>query len=277
MEGGQSVMNNKCEGRHSLAVIGSKISVTDYTDLSAWILEQASNAGTFAVDFANAYVITLRRHNRHFSGLYEAIDVTVPDGMPLLWIMNLKGANLNDRVYGPIFTRKFLSLCPPGKTHYLLGGSEECGLRFRERMLSLNPSLEFVGGYHGVCSAEGVLANDHEVLTEIRAKRPDFIWVGLGTPKQYGWIARAKTQIDHGIILAVGFAFDVNAGMKTDAPQWMQKMGLTWLHRMISEPRRLAGRYLKYNFLFILYLVIGLFRRAEKDTLLGCGHQIRRL
>ena len=57
------------------------------------------------------------------------------------------------------------------------------------------------------------------------------------------------------MILTVGFAFDVNAGMKTDAPAWMQRLGLTWVFRLGSEPRRLAGRYARYNLLFLYYLV----------------------
>jgi N-acetylglucosaminyldiphosphoundecaprenol N-acetyl-beta-D-mannosaminyltransferase len=132
--------------------------------------------------------------------------------------------------------------------------------------------LEFVGGYHGACSPDGVLEDDEEVLAEIKAKRPDFIWVGLGTPKQYGWIARTKHRLDHGTLLAVGFAFDVNAGMKPDAPAWMQKYGLTWIHRMVSEPRRLLGRYLKWNSLFLAYSAwdamkrTGLHRRTFTAT-----------
>jgi hypothetical protein len=120
-------------------------------------------------------------------------------------------------------------------------------------MMALNPALEFIGGYHGKCSPEGHLEEDDAVLEEIRAIRPDFIWVGLGTPKQYGWINRIKPKLDHGVMLAVGFAFDVNAGMKSDAPAWMQRCGLTWFYRMASEPERLLGRYLKWNTLFLVY------------------------
>ena len=66
-----------------------------------------------------------------------------------------------------------------------------------------------------------------------------------------------------GVILTVGFAFDVNAGMKPDAPLWMQRVGLTWVFRLASEPRRLLGRYLRYNFLFLFYLAVdGLRGRA---------------
>ena len=91
-------------------------------------------------------------------------------------------------------------------------------------------------------------------MAELERLSPDFIWVGLGTPKQDAWVKRQKSQLRRGIVLSVGFAFDVNAGMKPDAPPWMQRWGLTWLFRFASEPRRLAGRYFKYNSLFLWYL-----------------------
>jgi N-acetylglucosaminyldiphosphoundecaprenol N-acetyl-beta-D-mannosaminyltransferase len=243
-------------GLSNFPVIGLEILATDYNKLSKRLYDLAKTGSMpIAVDFANTHIVTMRRHDSEFAHLSKCIDMTVPDGMPLVWAMNRKGAGLKDRVYGPTFTREFLTSCPEGVTHYLVGGSEECGRRFHERMIALNPSLNFIGGYHGPCSPDGILKDDAAVLAEIREKKPDFIWVGLGTPKQYGWIARIKPKLDHGVMLAVGFAFDVNAGMKPDAPAWMQRAGLTWLYRMGSEPRRLIGRYLKWNTLFILYLL----------------------
>jgi N-acetylglucosaminyldiphosphoundecaprenol N-acetyl-beta-D-mannosaminyltransferase len=236
----------------TVSVLGTDLLITSYKDLAGRLLK-ALKGRPLAVDFANTHVITMRRHEIEFASLASSMDLTVPDGMPLVWAMNARGAALRDRVYGPTFTRKFLEQCPSGLSHYLVGGSEECGQRFRERMLALNPSLHFVGGYHGRCSLEGVLEDDAAVLAEIQEKKPDFIWVGLGTPKQYGWIHHLKPRIDHGVVLAVGFAFDVNAGMKPDAPAWMQARGLTWLYRMASEPQRLVSRYLKWNTLFLCY------------------------
>ncbi len=249
----------------TLPILGSPLTVTSYAGLSEKVIEFVERGGgVLAVDFANTHVITLRRHEPEFAALTKSIDLIVPDGMPLVWLMNAKGAGLKDRVYGPSFTRKFLQHCPAGLTHYLVGGSEECGEKFRARMLVLNPTLQFVGGYHGRCSVEGLLEDDEAVLRDIQEKKPDFIWVGLGTPKQYAWMHRIKPQLDHGVLLAVGFAFDVNAGTKPDTPEWMQRMGLGWLHRMASEPRRLVGRYLKWNSLFLWYL--------SQDWLWGEGY-----
>jgi N-acetylglucosaminyldiphosphoundecaprenol N-acetyl-beta-D-mannosaminyltransferase len=110
--------------------------------------------------------------------------------------------------------------------------------------------LHIAGGRDGYFSP----AEEPAILEEINTLSPDFIWIGLGTPKQQEWIHQNKAKLNRGVLLAVGFAFDVNSGLKKDAPTWMQKLGLTWLFRILSEPRRLLSRYLRYNSLFLYYL-----------------------
>jgi N-acetylglucosaminyldiphosphoundecaprenol N-acetyl-beta-D-mannosaminyltransferase len=174
-----------------------------------------------------------------------------------VWCLNRVGVGLRDRVYGPTFMRKYLTGAPGAFTHYLLGGSAECGAKLREKFRAVNSNLRFVGGFHGKCNLDGSLEGsaDEEVVQEINRLSPDFIWVGFGTPKQQTWVKRHKHLIRRGVILTVGFAFDVNAGMKPDAPRWMQRLGLTWVFRLLSEPRRLGPRYLRYNTLFLYYLM----------------------
>jgi N-acetylglucosaminyldiphosphoundecaprenol N-acetyl-beta-D-mannosaminyltransferase len=89
--------------------------------------------------------------------------------------------------------------------------------------------------------------------------------VGLGAPKQYSFINNLKPLFSNTIFLAVGFAFDVNAGTKGDAPLWMQKNGLTWAYRVSKEPRRLFLRYLKWNTLFVYYTLCETFPKALKE------------
>jgi len=153
--------------------------------------------------------------------------------------------------------RKFLESVPGEFTHYLLGGSEACGTQLRQVFSKLNPGVKFVGSFHGKCLPDGALeqAAEGAVIAELTRLAPDFIWIGFGTPKQQGWVRRYKHLLRRGVILTVGFAFDVNAGLKPDAPLWMQRLGLTWIYRLSSEPRRLATRYLRYNSLFLFYLL----------------------
>lgn len=238
-------------------VLSAPLLVTDYDELASLCLEWARAPRSRRLEFVNTQIVTMRRHDPAFRNLMNAYEDLVPDGMPLVWCLNCAGARLRDRVYGPTFMRRFLETAPAGTTHYLLGGSPECGARLQAIFTQRNPTLHFVGAFHGRCGPDGLLEGtaEREVVDEINRLAPDFIWVGFGTPKQQAWAHRHKQQLRRGVVLTVGFAFDANAGLKPDAPAWMQRCGLTWLYRLLSEPRRLGPRYLKWNSLFLYYLL----------------------
>jgi N-acetylglucosaminyldiphosphoundecaprenol N-acetyl-beta-D-mannosaminyltransferase len=163
--------------------------------------------------------------------------------------------------------RECVLASPQPFTHYFLGGSDDCVNRLVENFCSRNSSIRVIGLRSGYFKPE----EEPAIVEEINRLGPDFVWVGLGTPKQQEWIYRWKPHIRRGAVMAVGFAFDVNSGTKKDAPLWMQRRGLTWMYRLLAEPRRLAGRYLRYNSLFLIYLIWdGICGKAfvpgERDT-----------
>jgi len=249
----------------SLSVFGTPVLLTDYAQLEASCLQWSRQSSCVAIDFSNTQIVTMRRHEPEFRELTRIYDFFVPDGMPLIWCLNAAGAQLSDRVYGPTFMRYFLERVPATCTHYMLGGTQECAEKIREIFTKRNPGIRFVGSFHGRCLPDGRLegAAEEEVISELNRLSPDFIWVCFGAPKQQAWVTHHKHLIKRGVILTVGFAFDVNAGMKSDAPAWMQRLGLTWVFRLLSEPARLGPRYLRYNSLFLYYLLVdGLRGRA---------------
>ena len=245
------------DGLRTLEVLGTPLLVTTYVELIAECQRRTKASGVTAIEFANTQIVTMRRAEPAFRHMTDAYDFFAPDGMPLIWYLNAQGAGMVDRVYGPTFMRECLRVTPAPASHYLLGGSTELGARLREAILRWNPQTKVVGSFHGMVGTDGCVKDgcENELIEEINRLSPDFIWVGLGTPKQQAWIHRNKRRLRRGVIFGVGFGFDVNAGMKRDAPGWMQRSGLTWLYRLASEPRRLAGRYLKYNTLFLAYLL----------------------
>lgn len=244
-------------------MLGTPFLLADYRSLTEKCREWARADQCVLLEFLNTHSATMRRHEPWFNDLTGLCDYFLPDGMPLVWVLNSKGAGLHDRVYGPTFMREVLATETGEFTHYLVGGSAECGAKLREVFGKLNPKAKIIGGFHGMCRADGTLEGEAEqrITAEINQLSPDFIWVGLGTPKQQAWARKHKPLFKRGIILGVGFAFDANAGTKPDAPLWMQKRGLGWIHRLASEPRRLGPRYLKYNSLFLFYLLRDWLRR----------------
>ena len=236
----------------SLSVLGTPLRCTSYARLIEFCGWRCRQPETFAIDFSNTHIVTMRRHGPAFREITSRFDCFVPDAMPLIWVLNARGAALRDRVYGPTFMRRCLLELRPPATHYFLGGSPECLEKLKSFFLQRDPALQIVGTQHGYFPRD----EEEKVVAEINRLSPDFIWIGLGTPKQQAFIHRHKAAFPRGLLLAVGFAFDVNAGTKKDAPAWMQRAGLTWLYRTLTEPARLGPRYLKYNFLFLLYLLL---------------------
>ena len=223
---------------------------TSYKDLSEVFYGGAPERPTI-VDFTNTHITVLRLTDPKFRRCTESVDHFVPDSMPLTWCVNLAAREtvMPDRVYGPEFMNRCLRNSPPHIKHYFLGASEDCLADLVKETTKLNPQLNICGSHHGYFTPDEWL----RVLQQINASAPDVIWVGLGTPKQQEFTAWAKDKVRQGWLLNVGFAFDVNAGRKTDAPKWMQSMGLTWLYRLASEPKRLGPRFAKFNSLFLLY------------------------
>jgi N-acetylglucosaminyldiphosphoundecaprenol N-acetyl-beta-D-mannosaminyltransferase len=232
-------------------ILGTAVQCTSYAEFTARAQALARVDRTWAVDLTNTQIVTMRRHEPPFRATTDCMDFFVPDAMPLIWCLNLQGAKVKDRTYGPTFMRHCVLNSPAPITHYFLGGSEDCLTKLKAVFNAANPNLRIVGARNGYFKRD----DEPGIIDEINRLAPDFIWVGLGTPKQQEWIQRHKPLIRRGVVFAVGYAFDVNAGTKRDQPMWMQRLGLGWLFRLCSEPRRLLGRYVKYNSLFLFYLL----------------------
>lgn len=111
----------------------------------------------------------------------------------------------------------------------------------------------------GICSPpfrQLTKEEDERIVKEINAAKPDFVWVGLGAPKQERWMFEHRNRVQ-AVMLGVGAAFDFHAGTAKRAPKWMQECYLEWLYRLIQDPRRLMGRYLRSNFQFIWLILTG--------------------
>jgi N-acetylglucosaminyldiphosphoundecaprenol N-acetyl-beta-D-mannosaminyltransferase len=181
-------------------------------------------------------------------------DLIVPDGMPLLWCMNAKGARLADRVYGPYLTDRLLSGLERHTRVAVIGGFEPVHDWLRRVGPSRYPKAEFKLIYDAppVAVDEAYVA---ECAEHIERSRAELVFVCLGVPRQYYWTALARRRLEGKVLVSVGGAFDFISGAKRYAPDWMQRAGLTWLYRLSQEPKRLGPRYLKYNSVFLWLLL----------------------
>lgn len=221
-----------------------------------------SRTTPISVDFTNVHITALRTLDPTFYEQTSRVDWFVSDSQILSWSITLLGGRNHSRVYGPDFLAHFFQSGEKGLSHAFLGGSQECLDLLCNKIRILQPEARIAAAHHGYFKQE----NDEAIIASINQSNADILWVGLGTPKQQQWIHQHKSQLHVSAILAVGFAFDVNAGTKRDAPAWLGPLGLTWLHRLLSEPRRLWKRYLVYNSVFLFKLLIQIISRRPHPT-----------
>lgn len=185
---------------------------------------------------------------------HNQAGLVVPDGMPLVWVSRIQGYRQVSRVYGPDL---MLAVCEHSVhhqyRHYFYGGAPGVPERLSERLCRLFPGLRV----SGVCSPPFHQLNDDEngeICQQINQAHPDIIWVGIGAPKQEYWMVSQRGRLEAPVLIGVGAAFDFHAGLKKQAPRWMQVSGLEWFYRLLQEPRRLWRRYLLNNphFLWLL-------------------------
>jgi N-acetylglucosaminyldiphosphoundecaprenol N-acetyl-beta-D-mannosaminyltransferase len=148
-----------------------------------------------------------------------------------------------------------LAVCDAGRAvglrHYLFGGVPGVALELKQKLTARFPGLEIVGTFTPPFRELNPEETD-ALKREVAQTRPDVIWVGLGTPKQERFMARFAAELDAGVLIGVGAAFDFHSGRVRQAPRWIQRSGFEWLFRLATEPRRLGPRYLKTNPLFAL-------------------------
>ncbi len=173
------------------------------------------------------------------------------DGMPLVWWSRLAGFSEARRVCGSDLLDEVCAYGVPRKySHYFYGASPRVLELLVDRLRRRHPGL-IVAGYRSPPFRPLSAAEDAADIAAINDARPDFVWVGLGMPKQEKWMVEHLGKIDAAALIGVGAAFDFHAGTKPRAPIWMQRSGLEWLFRLMTEPRRLAHRYLIDNALFV--------------------------
>ena len=171
--------------------------------------------------------------------------------MPLVWWCQWAGFARAGRVCGSDLLDAMCALAVQrGHRHYFYGGSPHVVEQLVSGLTQRYPGL-VIAGYRSPPFRPLSAEEDAADVAAINSACPDFVWVGLGMPKQEKWMAAHVGRIEATALIGVGAAFDFHAGTKPRGPRWMQRSGLEWLFRLISEPRRLAGRYLIDNTIFL--------------------------
>lgn len=195
--------------------------------------------------------------NPYLRDVLNQCFLNTPDGMPLVWLGRHFGFKNIERVYGPDLLREVCRYsADKGWRHFFYGAGPGVAALLKQKMEEQFPGIQIVGTYTPPFRdlTEAELA---DLCRQVDAARPDIFWISLSTPRQIYFMRQQLERINAHVLCAVGYAFDVNAGLKREAPAWVRRAGLQWLHRLLKEPR-LWRRYLHDNPRFLLEIVLQL-------------------
>jgi N-acetylglucosaminyldiphosphoundecaprenol N-acetyl-beta-D-mannosaminyltransferase len=232
------------------SVIDINVNETSYDSATRQIQAWAEADESRAV-YATGVHGTMEAHDvLEFRKILNRADLITPDGMPLVWMLRWKGVKEQQRVYGPTLMLHVLEMAEREKIPVgFYGGEPGTRVMLETRMKAMYPDLRIVYSFsppfHSLTDDETA-----QIKQDIIASGVRILFVGLGCPRQEKWIDAHRGSIP-AVMIAVGAAFDFHAGLKPQAPVWMQKIGLEWLFRLWMEPRRLWKRYLYNNPRFV--------------------------
>jgi N-acetylglucosaminyldiphosphoundecaprenol N-acetyl-beta-D-mannosaminyltransferase len=241
------------------SIIGVKIHPTQYEAAVDLIRDWAFALESRYVIAANVHVIMESFDSQEFQNIINQADLVTPDGMPLVWMLRLKGHPRQQRVYGPTLMLHLLeAAAQEGIPVGFYGGTPEALERLAQNMQRGYPALKIA--YANSPPFRALTAEeDRTTVQQMRDSGVRILFVGLGCPKQERWMAAHRGQIP-AVMVGVGAAFDFHAGIKRQAPPWMQHTGLEWFFRLTQEPARLWRRYLRHNARFLALALVDLIR-----------------
>ena len=198
------------------------------------------------------YVVTpnvdhtvLLQQRQELRDAYRDAALVLADGWPVVAASRLVGKPLPERVPGsdlvPLLLKAVLPTTP--LRVFLLGAAPGVGERAARNIRGQWLNVDIVGVYSPPFGFEQDEDENNKILYLVEQTEPDILVVGLGAPKQELWVHANRDRLRAKVALCVGATIDFLAGEKARAPRWLQRLGLEWLHRMLSDPRRLVGRY----------------------------------
>jgi N-acetylglucosaminyldiphosphoundecaprenol N-acetyl-beta-D-mannosaminyltransferase len=255
---------------NKMNILGIDMDCLSYGDMhrifNNWLSDKESRSHSLALVNVNCCVSAL--FDRQLLRLYNSADIVGIDSMPFLkWARAFYNKN-SDRLYAPDVMLEVSSEAKEyGYTFFFYGGSADAPDKMEKYLRERFDGIKVLGKYSPPFRT---LSEDEDqaVCDMINKVQPDFLWVGLGSPKQDVWINEHREKIRGTIMVASGATFDFFSGRIKQAPQWIREAGFEWLYRLTKDFRRLWVRYTVYNVIFIVMFglqVVGLLRFKPAD------------
>ncbi len=236
-------------------ILGVNIAAINMEWLLKYIDENIADIKGDYICVSNVHTTVTSYEDASYCAVQNGGLMAIPDGGPLSTIGQKRGHKNMSRTTGPSLMGEVFKLSiEKGYSHYFYGSKEDTLNLLYQKLTQNYPGINIVGMYSPPFRPL-TEEEDDVVIERINAAKPDFVWVGLGAPKQEQWMAVHQGKID-GLMIGVGAGFDYYAENIKRAPMWMQKSNLEWLYRLMQDPKRLFKRYWNTNTKFIWNAVI---------------------
>jgi len=237
-----------------LHIISLDVQHLSFTESLEAVTELAITRTSSFVCFANAHMIAEAYTDRHFAEQLKTASLVLADGKPLEWACRLLHKTKQERISGMDFLPRMLAVANEKKLSVFFYGAAPGVLKSVQKKIASDfPCIQFAGAI----SPPYRPMTDEETgkdIEQINSSGAQLVFVSLGCPKQEKWMAENIFRIS-AVLLGIGGALPVFAGLQTRAPRWMQSLALEWLFRLAQQPRRLFKRYFYTNSLFLLLLL----------------------
>jgi N-acetylglucosaminyldiphosphoundecaprenol N-acetyl-beta-D-mannosaminyltransferase len=209
------------------------------------------------VSTPNTHQLELVSKSEQLRDLVDTASLTLADGMPLVWASQLQGTPLPERVAGSNLVWSLARAgAAAGASLFLLGGDDGVGPRAQAVLERAIPGIKIVGTYSPPLGFESDPAELERIRQVLADAEPDLVYVGLGFPKQEQLISVLTPSLPSTWFLGIGMSLSFISGDMARAPGWMQRAGLEWVHRLLSEPQRLFARYVLHGIPFTCGLLL---------------------
>jgi len=218
-----------------LNILGARVDAVSFADAVARVDQYLSEAQPHHIITGNTLMLLDAQHDRALRAVLEHSALVVPESSGIYWASRRLRQPLKEFVPGIDF---MLALCrlaaERGDSIYLLGAKPGVARRAADELERRFPTLRIVGAEHGYFAA----AETGAVIQRISVAAPGILFVGMSVPGQEKWIAEHLRALGVRVVMGVGGSFDVLSGNLQRAPQWMRRLGIEWLYRLMQEPWR---------------------------------------
>ena len=236
-------------------ILGVNINVMNMNDVVEYIEDNIQNLKGKYICVSNVHTTVMSYENPQYKDVQNNAILRLPDGKPLSVVQRKRGFKNASRVTGPDLMKVLFEHSNSNLKHYFFGSTDETLSKLEYHLKSNYPKLDICGLYSPPFR-KLTPKEDEEIIKKINNSGANILWVGLGAPKQENWMFEHMDKIN-ALMIGVGAGFDYHAGNIKRAPKWMQKCSLEWLYRLMQDPKRLFGRYIKTNFKFIWLIFRG--------------------